>query len=396
MSNVLKCCNQPVGQKVLKNGNTGVWCGVCGRQGQAKNINDAFLLLAKSTPSIILPENASQLPVYVASHMNEIMALTAPFIKNDKPAFQRMITRNVRYIMNLKGDAWKKVWNNEEGRDSIIAGLEDAFIDGATFPEMASMVPMGNQGVYIPKIEALEFALTTGKNAPFEWIRIAMIYKNDIYKIHTVNGNYTVEVEENLPRTELIAVVPYGYNKKEKVVLGQLYDIGRIIEKAKNHSKSYKYYLNDLALYQKSRSEGTITIINGRETFKKTIFKSGGGSYEKDIYFDELISPWDGPNMPEMARKLAGKSFFGKDMKVRTSQAAMDEIREDEKIVDDFDSLIGDALSKSMDQFPVEDAQTVEPDNQQQDTQDDMDDPPPTEPEIIDDNDPPANELDFK
>jgi hypothetical protein len=106
------------------------------------------------------------------------------------------------------------------------------------------------------------------------------------------------------------------------------------MKKAEEHSTSYQYYLQDVRQAEALRSEGKLQSENGREYFIKKIFKKGGGSWDKKVFIDEMTNPYAGADQPEMLRKTAGKSFMRKYNRVRNSEAAMEEVRTSEKMVD--------------------------------------------------------------
>ena len=159
-----------------------------------------------------------------------------------------------------------------------------------------------------------------------------------------------VEISPGVPRGELISIVVYGkYNRLGKII-GEVYDKDRLLEKAKKHSTSYRYYINDLKAFEYARSEGKIINDNGRECFEKKMFKKGGSSWTKKIFIDELENPYEGADQPEMLRKSAGKSFLKKYVRVRNSEAAINEIEQD----DNIDNIIDDAMDKAFEVIPGE------------------------------------------
>ena len=88
---------------------------------------------------------------------------------------------------------------------------------------------------------------------------------------------------------------------------------------------SYKAYLNDLNEFRQAQVEGKTRRQGEREYFQKAIDKKDGGTWEKKIYLDELVNPYEGADQPEMLRKSAGKSFLNPYMKIRNSMAMSDE-----------------------------------------------------------------------
>lgn len=382
--NKLLCCNQQIEQQNLDNGNIGVRCNICGRNWQAPTIEEAYQSMLKSNPVnpvITIPQNAGQLQAYVDSHKKEIMSQAAPFLKLN--ALTRMIDRNVKYALSLKSNAYNKTWNSPEGRDSWKKAIIESFVYGASLPEMGSIVPFGQVVEFIPAIESFEFCMTTGTNAPFEWTEIDGIYENDICPISRMKGEFVVNFQKiGSPRGDLIGVAVYGFNRKAKRIIGEYYDVQRLLEKAKENSQGYKYYLADLAAFQKARGEGTLKIddYSGKEYIEKTI---PGWTKPKKLFESDITNPYDGPNRPEMLRKAAGKCYFRPKMKVRNSEAAINEIKE-HRDDENIDTIITNTLDDALNQFPMEPVQQEQPVEQET---------PQEEPEIVDDND--KSELDF-
>lgn len=314
---------------------------------------------------------------------NELKMVTSPVLLGDKPAMDRFLQNNtVRYPLKLKGPAWDKIWVTEEGQQSIIKGIEDSLIDCVELGVTGDLVPMGNTCILIPSVESFEFRLTHGNNAPFENITIECIYADDQYKSGRKNGNFFLDFESfGKDRKKVILVAVYGELKKTGIVVGEMYDAERLLEKAALHSKPYANYIKIMKAYEYQKSEGRTKIDpNGREffsyftvkdtatdkyfqksvdnfyaqeaagtlkkdsrgeysvesipkktggTFEKKLYRSEieGGKEEKIIFIDELENPYSGADQPEMLRKAAGKSFLGKYAKVRNSEAAMEEVR---------------------------------------------------------------------
>ncbi len=357
------CCNKPArtGKRADSSGTTyAVWCETCGRRGIGATEKAAADAFAKATPDAFAdkpfypPARPEDLPRFAAGRLAEFQAIAAPFVRSERSAFARMVKQNIRYVMGLKGDAWNKVWSTPEGIQSIIDALEDAFSLGATLPDMGCFVPYNGIAEFIPSVEAYEFALTTGKNAPFSWIHIEPVYKNDIVKIARVNGAFSLEFTSIQPdRGEVVSVAVYGHSVQHGHVIGEVYTVERLIEKAKQHSASYRYFLQDVAAFEQARTEGKVLKENGREYIVKKMFKKGGDSWDKKLFLDEIENPYDGPDRPEMLRKSAGKSFLAKYIRVRNSQAAIDEIRgETDGTEKGIEDVLDRALDAAFDQFP--------------------------------------------
>lgn len=286
------------------------------------------------TKSLTIPKSKSELTKWANENINSLIASSAQFI--DKPATKRMIDKNIKYAMTVE---LKDVWDTSEGIQSIVDSLLDAFETGAVLPEMGCLVPYGKTAEFIPDVSAYEHALTTGKNPPFKDISIVPVFSNDIVEISQHDGNFSYEVKKiGFPRGECVGIIVQAYNIETGKYIGDAYDTERLVQKAERHSVSYKFYLKDIAELRKAQSQG-----------KDYIEKWGKKLYERDI-----INPYVGPDRPEMLRKLAGKSFFGKYMKVRNARAVSDEWK-DEKHPDGMssDELNEKIFNEAMSQFNI-------------------------------------------
>ena len=343
---------------------------------------------------IIAPKNPMELESYFQNNQNHIIEITSPVV-GDKSAMLRLINNTMRYVQNAK--QIKKCWETPEGQESIIHETEEALMMGAELGKMGDLVPFGSVCQFIPSVEAFEFALTNGKNAPFESITIECIYKGDEIKSGRTSGNFFIDFGSFGDRLEVEKVAVYGLFRKTGLIEGEIYSADRLLEKASVHSQPYRNYLKMLSAFEYAKSEGKSgTDENGREFFtyfviketedkyfqqavdnfkaqetakklkkdskgeyasqmlpkkdggtweKKTYrFEVEGGKEKKVIYIDDLSNPYAGPDQPEMLRKSAGKSFLGKYAKVRNSEAAMDEVRSHKKIVDRAFNLADDIV----------------------------------------------------
>jgi len=364
-NHVRTCCGRPVktGKRVQEDGTTvyAYWCETCGRKGAGNTPSEAIAEFDKSqstSPIVttIVPnrptrtlKSASDLVAYIAERSSEIAQIAAPFIKADRPAFNLMVKKTTRYVMGLSGDSWNKVWATPEGRDSIIAAMEEAFQLGATLPDMGCLVPYGGIAEFIPDVEAYRFAVTTGASAPFESLEIEPIFAHDKYHITRKDGDFSIMFDSILAsRGDVIAIAVYGRHRSGKT-LGEVYPVDRLIEKAKAHSQSYRTYLQDVAAFEAARAEGKLKRQDGREYVEKVIPKRDGGTWTKKIFMDELTNPYDGPDRPEMLRKLAGKSFLAPYIKTRNSTAAINEIQE----TDDLSAMLDAALDQALNAVPA-------------------------------------------
>jgi len=364
-NHVRTCCGRPVktGKRVQEDGTTvyAYWCETCGRKGAGNTPSEAASEFERSKATTMVMnaiapnhprelKSASDLVAYIAERSDEIAQIAAPFIKADRPAFNLMVKKTTRYVMGLSGDSWNKVWATPEGRDSIIAAMEEAFQLGATLPDMGCMVPYGGIAEFIPDVEAYRFAVTTGASAPFESLEIEPIFAHDKYHITRKDGDFSITFDSILAsRGDVIAIVVYGRHRSGKT-LGEVYPVDRLIEKAKAHSQSYRTYLQDVAAFEAARAEGKLRRQDGREYVEKIIPKRDGGTWTKKIFLDELTNPYDGPDRPEMLRKLAGKSFLAPYIKTRNSTAAINEIQE----TDDLSAMLDAALDQALNAVPAD------------------------------------------
>jgi hypothetical protein len=339
-----------------------LWCPDCKIGGKAATVESAIKIFksevekraAQNAPATTAPDTipAPSNPYFLtvpktrADLVNEIKAnalslseMAPRFV--DKTATMRMINKNLEYLLSVD---LKNVWSTEEGVASIWDAYRGALEIAATLPEMGCIVPYNKTAEFIPDIAAFEFALTQGKTAPFSQIMITAIYENDLYEITSRDGSFHFEIKKvGFPRGEIIGVVVQAVDASTGQIIGEAYDVQRLMEKAERHSVSYRYYLQDMAALKKAQAEG-------KDFIEK---KPGWKMYERDI-----INPYVGPDRPEMLRKLAGKSFFGKFMKTRNARAIGEEWGEDDK-PRDYEGAAEKALDRSMSQFDHLDGATV-------------------------------------
>jgi len=362
MTTMPKCCGYVArsGKKADDNGamTYAVWCDHCGRIGRGSTAADARAAFDNSapittalTPNKIAPNrppvkfDSAHVAEFVAENAVELSGIVAPFVKADRPLFDRMVKKNVRYVMGLSGNSWDKVWSSESGRESIKDAMDDAFMLGATLPDMGCMVPFGESCEFIPDVEAYRFAATTGSSAPFRNLEIEAIFEKDQYRITRKDGEFSLEFTSILAeRGDIRAIVVYGTTRAGKQV-GEVYPVSRLIEKARQHSQSYRSYLQDMQAFEVAKQEGKVKRDGGREYIEKNIPKRDGSTWNKKIYLDELSNPYDGPDRPEMLRKLAGKSFLAPYIKTRNSTAAIEELEDS----DDVNTLLDSALNQAFD-----------------------------------------------
>lgn len=424
MTEILKgltCCGAPVnGDDNADNNGTigyGIWCEVCNARAWGSDKPGAIASFKKMQPpqnspqarktqnnsapppavsqAVTSPRNPGELALMIQGDTRLVEIMT-PIVSGDTSAMKRLISNNLRYVENA--DQLKKAWMNPEGQASIVRCVEEAMIMGAELGKMGDLVPYGDIVEFIPSVEAYEFALTNGKNAPFESIEIELIHANDVAKISRKDGDFSMDLQIGIPRGEVQVVAVYGYHSKSGKVVGEVYDKDRLMKKAEDHSASYRKYLQQVSAFEFAKSEGKANIdSNGREyvtieiqkesedkyfakdkayffaeeragrlikdskgeyatqriehgrngPWDKKIYRSAienPGVETKLIFLDELTNPYAGADQPEMLRKAAGKSFMRKYQRIRNSEAAMDEVRTHDKTVDTALNMADDIL----------------------------------------------------
>ena len=339
----------------------------------------------QNTALMVIPKNPMELESYFHDHQTHLIEITSPVV-GEKSAMLRLINNNMRYVQNAK--QLESIWKTPEGQESIIHETEEAMMMGAELGKMGDLVPFNPVCQFIPSVEAFEFALTNGRNAPFEWIKIECVYEGDQIRSGRKDGDFFIDFESFGDRLKVEKVFVYGLERKSSNIIGEPYAADRLLEKAAVHSQPYKNYLKIMSAFEYAKSEGNSKIDpNGREFFtyftikdvstdkyfqksvdnfyamesagklkkdskgdyaveefkgrngkadwSKRLYRSEleGGKEEKIIFIDDLTNPYAGPDQPEMLRKSAGKSFLGKYAKVRNSEAAMDEVRTHKKTV---------------------------------------------------------------
>jgi hypothetical protein len=288
----MKCCNETIVTKKLEENKYGAFCRTCKRQAEGKTKEEAYNnLLQAPGKALAFPNAPGQLQSFIKNKFMELQQLASPIVTRKKGAFERMVTKNVRYITNQTDPYFLNAWKSDEGQASIIEALEEAFHIGATLPDMGYIIPFADKKTgkttvtFIPSKEAFEFSLCNGENAPFRFIRVECIHENDDFVPSRKNGEFSAEFKSfGKPRGDLIQIAVYGYNNKMGMVIGEIYDITRLYEKALKHSRQP-------AAYQ-------------------------------------------GPNKEEMFSKMALKSFFKGFVRVRGSEAAFEDLRENQEAAD--------------------------------------------------------------
>jgi len=371
MNQQITCCNKPVqqdeGTSKQKGKYYSLFCRACGRKGIGITEAKAEAMFEQNIVSSITTtklEKSRDVEQWANKNMPLLLNQSAKFI--DKPATQRLIQNNLRYITTqLTGKSWNKIWSTPEGRESITFALAESLHYAASLPALGSLVPFGSTCEFIPAVECFKFALETGKNPPFKDISIEPIFKNDKRKISRENGNFSFTLEFGIPRGEIIAVAVYGYNNAKEKMIGEIYDADRLLEKAKTHSPSYRAYIEEKNNFLQMKSEGkTETDQEGNHYYDKEIEwtdKNDGNKkkkFTKKIYEDTITNPYEGADRPEMLRKAAGKSFLSPYMKVRDATAMAEEWTEDDEPEMEHEQTVDTVLNQAASQFKQSEPET--------------------------------------
>jgi len=376
------CCNQEV-KKSKTQGQDGqniytIWCETCGRTGSGKTVQDSEAsfdawtnpeqaespapVKNKIAPAPSAHGQATERGQYLISALSNrgSFNLAAPFVQSDKPALKMMIDKNIRYALGLKGEKWDPIWNSVEGAESIIFAVEEALLLGATLPDMGCILPFGTVAVFIPDVSAYQFAVTTGRSAPFDWFEITPIYENDKYEINMSPGVFDFQLKKiAIPRGNVTAIIPHGRLRDGRIV-GKIYEKKELLEKAAEYSPGHKAYMQSVRDFENAKISGEVKKDpDGREFIVKHIEYMKNGqkkSFDKKIYSDELTSLYDGASGVDMLSKMAGKSFLRKFIKTRNSTAAKDELStsDGQEPADDLDSVLGSALDDALKAVPCE------------------------------------------
>jgi len=273
-----------------------IYCTKCGKRGEGLSEAEMMEIFEKSTPTqpqnlpvetaaepiIYQPRGPRELEIFINQRRNEIIKRTLPFMRNDTPAFNRVLEKNIAYVFD---EVDFKIWNTQEGQESIVKAFYAATDIGATLGEMGYMVSYGNKVEFIEKKEAFLHALT-GPFAPFEWIEIETIYSEDKTSSGKENGEFFIKTAHGKPRGEISQIAVYGYLKDRKMRVGEVFDKDRLLAKAVEHSKSYQLYLKKVEEIEIAKSEG-----------KKI------NDYVKS-------NPYAGADLPEMLSKVAAKTYL--------------------------------------------------------------------------------------
>ena len=365
----MKCCNKNLTlQKGKSNNEDMVYykCPDCGKKGMGKNQKEAEQEFCKSkaeekTPPaqniipdkiITVVQNKNDLDVYVKQNLDLLVSESAQF--QNKPATQRMIFKNASYVMNKKH--LEKLWKDKDGIKSLMIAMGEANYYAATLGEMGSILPFGNEAVFVAGKECYDFALTTGKNAPLSDIRIEAIHSNDIVSNSQKDDNFVFSFESfGIPRGDIIAVSCSATLVSNGKRIGKIYDTDRLLGKAFEHSQSYKTYMLEKENFKTMRVEGKLKTDDfNREYYVKKIPKRDGSTWDKQIFEHDITTPYIGANQVEMLEKMAAKSFLRQFMKVRNAMAMAEEWTEEAQEEHTLEQTASNVLDKAMDQFKDE------------------------------------------
>lgn len=342
----MTCCGKPVKEMPgIKHGDGpgfGLFCEVCGNKSSGATMEDAEkAFIPNPAPS---PNNSNKkegrkemnnnLPA-VRDKLNEshLAEYVSPVIGN-APAIARLIKNNLRYVENLSGESWEKIWN--ENPESIIHATEEAMIYGAELGKMGDLVPYGKTCNFIPSKEGAIFAVTEGNNSPFESIEYRVVYELDkgpdgegCPLIAERDGNFICELTMGFPkRGEVAGVSVYGLYKNTGKIRGEFYPEDFLMAKAEEHSTSYQYYIEDVRRFNLMKSEGKTKTMNGKEYYEKEMEgRDGRQNWMKKVFIDDLSNPYAGADKVEMLVKTAVKNFTRPYVRVRGAQAARGEIK---------------------------------------------------------------------
>jgi hypothetical protein len=334
----ITCCNQKIEIKSGKeNGKTLFYaqCPICNKKVKSEKKEEVEKYFQQSENQTYqlakIPDKPQSIVEWGMNNLPALMKESAQFI--DKPATRRMIEKNLRYVSNLSGSSWDKIWKTPEGQESINYALSESLYHAAILPEMGSIVPFGGIAEFIPGVECYKFALEQGNNSPFADIQIDLIHEKDKTDNYQEDGNFHIEIKRGIPRGEIIAVVVSGIRNDTGKRIGEIYDVDRLLEKAKQHSPAYRNYLQEKAEFTLKKVEGKLKKDAGGEYYEKNIEYQKDGkkqSWNKKVYEHDITNPYDGPDRPEMLRKAAGKSFFRPYMKVRNAAAMAQEWQQEQ------------------------------------------------------------------
>lgn len=376
---MITCCNNQLEIKTGKeNGKTLFYaiCPKCGLKTKSESkeaVIEFFNNQGKYLQLQPMPKKPADILKWGQDNLPALMKESAQFI--DKPATKRMIEKNLRYVSNLSGKSWDKIWNTQEGQESISYALSESLYHAAILPEMGSIVPFGSVAEFIPGVECYKFALEQGNNAPFSDIQIDLIHENDKTDNYQKDGNFYIEIKRGIPRGEIIAVVVSAIRNDTEKRIGDIYDVDRLLAKAEQHSPAYRNYLREMAEFKRMQIEGKLQKdAEGNQYYLKKIEYEKDGqkkSFDKKIYESDITNPYDGPDRPEMLRKAAGKSFFRPYMKVRNAAAMAEEWSQEP--IETREQAADQVLNRAAEQFQfdkeednIQDAEIVPEDKKNQ------------------------------
>jgi len=361
---MITCCNQQIEIKSGREAGKMLYyalCPTCGKKLKSEKreeVEKYFSQPEKQNYQLAkIPDKPQAIIEWGMNNLPALMKESAQFI--DKPNTKRMIERNLRYVSNLSGKSWDKVWKTPEGQESISYALSESLYYAAILPEMGSIVPFGNMAEFIPGVECYKFALEHGNNSPFSDIQIDLIHEKDKTENYQKDGNFFIELKRGIPREEIIAVVVSVIRNDTGKRIGEIYDVERLLQKAEQHSPSYRNYLIEKNEFKRMEVEGKLQKdTNGNQFYLKKIDYEKDGkkqSWDKKIYESDITNPYDGPDRPEMLRKAAGKSFFRPYMKVRNAAAMAEEWQKESP--ETREQAADHVLNRAVDQFQFKESE---------------------------------------
>ena len=365
----MKCCNKEILLQKATSKTKGDYvyykCDSCGKSGAGGDEKQALETFNNSNPSpsktignslvlATVPKDKNSMTEWVNSNMLALIKKSANF--QDKPATIKMIEKNTDYLVNSKHLI--DLWQTDDGIASLIKSFEEANYNAAIMPEMGSIVPFGD-AKFVPSIEGVKFSMTVGKNAPFREIDIVAICENDTHDNYQEDGNFIFTIKRGLPRGEIIGVMVSGIRTDVNKKIGDIYDIEFLTQKAKDHSKPYKKYLEEKEDFTRMKLAGELKVDDfGRKFYVKTIEYTKNGqkkSFNKNIYEKDITNIHETSDKIKMFTKSAGKSFFNEYLKTRNATEMADEWNDDDvDTVESFENTADTVLNNAMGQFESE------------------------------------------
>jgi len=226
-------------------------------------------------------------------------------------------------------------------------------------------------------------------------------------------GDFFIELSgAPIDRGNLAGVAVYGERRGTGKIDGDMFPMKKLDAMAQEYSKPYQKSIDELAAYERAKSEGkeqldtdgrafviasveskdggkyaeqdaamfraaesagalkkdrngeyaekTMPGKNGKPDWTKKVYRSSvenPGTETKRIYFDDIDCQYTSASSDKMYMKLAGKSFLGPYMKTRNSAAAIHEMQETPEKSEPIVSTLINRTSEAM--TPDAPAETV-------------------------------------